>query len=347
MISPDRNPPPDTAIELKRSHPKTGATPIVPEFAAFVPKPTADGSFTFYSPTFGEQFHSRQGARQEAALKFVEPTQLREKAETRSRLCLLDICYGLGYNSAVAVETIWAANPTCHIELIALELDAAVPLAALEIWQQAPHSSANESAPHAPWPKPVLHVLAGLATNQTYQTQQIQAQLLLGDARQQLQVVARSGFQADAIFLDPFSPPHCPQLWTVEFLTLVARCLGADGRLATYSCAAAVRHALMAAGLHISATPPVGRKSPGTVASWTAAESPTLSQQEQEHLQTRAAIPYRDRTLYASAAEILQRRDVEQQASSLEPTSRWKKRWSTPTSKANSNPSKSMQGQSA
>ena len=301
----------------------------MPEFAAFVPEITADGSFTFYSSTFGEQFHSRKGARQEAALKFVGPTQLREKAKARSHLCLLDICYGLGYNTAVAVATIWAANPHCHIELVALELDPTVPLAALQIWQQFA-IGADDRQQGVPWPEPVLKLLAGLVDRQTYQSPKINAQLLLGDARQQLQTVRRSGFQADAIFLDPFSPPHCPQLWTMEFLDLAARCLCADGRLATYSCAAAVRHALLAANLQIAATPPIGRKSPGTIASWQPLpEFPPFSSQEIEHLQTRAAIPYRDRTLSASAEDILKRRETEQQSSPLEPTSRWKKRWST------------------
>ncbi len=53
----------------------------------------------------------------------------------------------------------------------------------------------------------------------------------------------------------------------------------------------------------------------------------SLSQAEKEHLLTRAAIPYRDPQLKDSAEAILKRRQLEQQASSLEPTSRWRKRW--------------------
>lgn len=89
--------------------------------------------------------------------------------------------------------------------------------------------------------------------------------MLIGDARTTIQVVQASGFQVDAIFLDQFSPPNCPQLWTVEFLEQVAKCLSSTGRLATYSCTA-LRTALLAAGLKIGFTPPVGRRSTGTVA---------------------------------------------------------------------------------
>ena len=151
----------------------------------------------------------------------------------------------------------------------------------------------------------------------------------MGDARKTLKKVHQLKFRADAIFLDPFSPPHCPQLWTVEFLGLAAKCLQPDGRLATYSCAAAVRTALMTADLKIGSTAPFGRRSPGTVANFTNSNLSALSQEEEEHLQTRASIPYRDPQLCDSAGEILQRRQIEQQNSELEPTSHWKKRWTS------------------
>ena len=77
----------------------------------------------------------------------------------------------------------------------------------------------------------------------------LQANLLIGDARSLILQVHKSGFQADAIFLDPFSPPQCPQLWTLEFIQKVSECLHENGLMATYSCAAAVRTALLTAGL--------------------------------------------------------------------------------------------------
>ncbi len=281
----------------------------------FTPQLTTDGSFTFFSTEFGETFHSLQGARKEAQLKFVEPTQLKQKAP-QSSLKLLDVCYGLGYNTAAALETIWDINPKCYVELIGLELDPTVPAAA------PAHQLLNSFRP------PIPEILTELATFHQVQTEQLQAQLLIGDARKTIQQVQQAGILADAIFLDPFSPPSCPQLWTVEFLNLVAQCLKPDGRLATYSCAAAVRTALMKAGLHIGSTPPVGRKSPSTVACFTATDLPLPSVQEQEHLQTRAAIPYRDPHLGDNGTAIWDRRQLEQQSSSLEPTSHWKKRWS-------------------
>jgi tRNA U34 5-methylaminomethyl-2-thiouridine-forming methyltransferase MnmC len=156
------------------------------------------------------------------------------------------------------------------------------------------------------------------------------AKLLLGDARQTIQSIDRKTWQADAIFLDPFSPPKCPQLWTVEFINLVVKCLHPTGRIATYSCAAAVRQAFLLARLQFGSIFVGDRQSPGTIASQSSLNLPILTLKEREHLQTHAAIPYRDPRLKDSAVTILQRRQQEQQNSNLESTSQWKKRWLLP-----------------
>jgi len=280
----------------------------------FAPQPTADGSCTFFSAEFNELFHSHYGARQEAMAKFVQPTHLLDLATT-GQVSILDVCYGLGYNTAAALETIWAVNPHCQITLVGLELDPNVPQAAIPLLTD--------------YFPTVQSLLADLATTRSIETRHLTAQLLLGDARQMIQTLVTEGFQADAIFLDPFSPPRCPQLWTVEFLQQVANCLTSVGTLATYSCAASVRSALIEIGLHIGSTAPVGRRAPGTVAAWTDS-LPPLSLQEQEHLHTRAAIPYRDPELRDTTDAIVARRQAEQVTSPLEPSSRWRQRWQQP-----------------
>jgi tRNA U34 5-methylaminomethyl-2-thiouridine-forming methyltransferase MnmC len=280
----------------------------------FTPYPTVDGSFTFFSEEFGQTFHSKYGAKEESIYKFAIPTLLSQKA-IGGRLKLLDVCYGLGYNSAAALETIWQANPDCQVELIALELDRAVPNSAIE------HQLLGT------WSEPIPEILTELAHLETVHRDRLQARLLYGDARQTIQQLNRDKFQADGIFLDPFSPAACPQLWTVEFIDRVAKCCAIEGRIATYSCAAAVRKAMLLAGLTIADTQPVGRKSPGTIATFNSQELAPLSLQEQEHLQTRAAIPYRDPTLEDTTLQILSRRQAEQEECGWTTTSQWKKKW--------------------
>ncbi|GBF78825.1 tRNA (5-methylaminomethyl-2-thiouridine)(34)-methyltransferase MnmD [Aphanothece sacrum] len=282
-------------------------------------KPTDDGSYTFFSQEFEELYHSHSGAKQEAEYKFVEPCQLKNKAQIKSSLKILDICYGLGYNSSAALATIWSVNPNCQVKLMALEKDETVSRQAI-FHQLLTH-----------WPAPVPSYLETLAQSHYIQSSSslypLTAKLWVEDARISLKALVNSGFKADAIFLDPFSPPKCPQLWTVEFIALVAQCLKPDGYLATYSCAACIRKALQLTGLSLEATRGVGRRSPGTLASWKNQDHLALSEQEWEHLQTRAAIPYRDPQLEDTAIMIHNRREKEQQESSLEPSSHWKKRW--------------------
>jgi tRNA U34 5-methylaminomethyl-2-thiouridine-forming methyltransferase MnmC len=280
----------------------------------FDPRITDDGSYTFFSEEFGQTFHSRYGAKEEALFKYAIPTRLAEKA-SRGHLQILDICYGLGYNSAAALATIWRANPECTVEIIALELDRSVAISAIE------HQILSE------WEEPIPQLLAQLAQAESINTSKLKAELIFGDARQTIQQVIDREFIADAIFLDPFSPLSCPQLWTIEFIDLVAKCCAYDGIISTYSCAAAARTAMIQAGLSIANLTPVGRKAPGTIASFDPTQLPPLSQQELEHLQTRAAIPYRDPTLTDSIAKIVIRRELEQDDCGLETTSQWKKRW--------------------
>lgn len=302
-------------------------TDRLPNGPAWVPQRTEDGSFTFFSETFGEAFHSRLGARAEAFEKFAQVTRLamlaRQFVQPDSPpIRLLDVCYGLGYNTAAALETLWAVNPACRIEAIALELDPTVPQAAI-----APDLLAI-------WSPPVQEVLRAIAQRYEFCSPTLWARLLLGDARQTIQPVVAQGFQADAIFFDPFSPRRCPQLWTVEFFAQVAKCLSPRGILATYSRSASVRAAMQAAGLHIGNIPlPAGgdRRSHewslGTIAAWSPDGLPPLSAMEQEHLRTRAAVPYRDPNLSDSAATILARHQQEQQQAPLESTTSWRRRW--------------------
>ncbi|NJO40015.1 MAG: hypothetical protein HC865_04875 [Cyanobacteria bacterium RU_5_0] len=291
----------------------------MPDSDRWIPQLTHDGSFTFFSDEFGEAFHSRQGAKEEAFLKFAKATDLIQKA-TRNSLRLLDVCYGLGYNTAAALETIWAVNPACQVEVYGLELDESVPNAA--IIPPLLHS----------WSLEVQIILQTIAQTRHCLTSHLNATLLIGDARKTIQQICELGFQADAIFFDPFSPRRCPQLWTIEFFLQVAQCMAPDGKLATYSRSASVRSAILAAGLSLGTIPLSDRHLPhewsqGTIAAFDDRSLPPLSQMEQEHLHTRAAIPYRDPNLHDSAEVILQRHQREQQSSTLESTSSWRRRW--------------------
>ena len=83
---------------------------------------TADGSLTLHSCHFDEAFHSSAGALAEAEAKFVAPAELHRFAPGRP-LRVLDVCVGLGYNSAALMEALLKL-PSLHLQWWGLELDA-------------------------------------------------------------------------------------------------------------------------------------------------------------------------------------------------------------------------------
>ncbi|NJK61227.1 MAG: hypothetical protein HC918_14690 [Oscillatoriales cyanobacterium SM2_1_8] len=276
-------------------------------------RPTADGSYTFFSDRFQEAFHSPFGAKEEAELKFILPCRLRERV-SREPICVLDVCFGLGYNSAAVLD--WLGTAAAPLTLWGLEMNPAVLQAAIAqgltgIWSPLAQT-----------------VLAELAAGRSVVRENLTAEIWWGDARQSIRRVPTAS--VDAVFLDPFSPRRCPELWTWEFLQEVSRCLRPAGYLATYCCAAAVRATLRDLGLHLWASEPLGRKAPGTVAAWQDGGIPprcrALTPAERDILNTRAGLPYRDPDLGDAAATILARRTAEQQQSERETSSQWLKR---------------------
>ena len=83
---------------------------------------TKDNSITFHNEKFDESYHCLAGAVSEAKIKFIEPCKIRELAKKGS-ITILDICFGLGYNSAAAIDAALESNPNCKINIIGLEND--------------------------------------------------------------------------------------------------------------------------------------------------------------------------------------------------------------------------------
>ena len=76
---------------------------------------TADNSTGLYSEEYKDIFHSVTGALDEAYQKFVIPAQ---NLNTKSRLNILDVCYGIGYNTKAMLN-----NCDCNINIDALEFN--------------------------------------------------------------------------------------------------------------------------------------------------------------------------------------------------------------------------------
>ena len=81
--------------------------------------------------------------------------------------------------------------------------------------------------------------------------------VIIGDARQTL---PQWDGQADAWFLDGFSPAKNPALWEPALIHAVGQHTAPSGTAATYSAAGHVRRALSDAGFDVTRVPGFGRK---------------------------------------------------------------------------------------
>lgn len=204
---------------------------------------TNDGSYTLLSEKYDETYHSNTGALEEAFNKFVEPCDI------KPGMHILDICFGLGYNSGAAI---YKAK---KLKIIGLENDLGVL-----------NEISKIKVPY--WFEEPYRKIRNAANEHSYKDDDVEIHLLLGDARNTIKniLTTREENKFDVVFLDPFSPPKCPELWTVEFLTEIRRKMKKGGVLTTYSCASDVRRGLAEAGFNVKDGPCVGRRSPSTIA---------------------------------------------------------------------------------
>lgn len=292
---------------------------------------TDDGSITCIDEVTGELYHNRAGAFTEAFKNFVEPLGLAAWLEGNHHLVVLDVCFGLGYNSFVLLEhllSVVEARSDWHndftVDLVGLEKDAEVlgliPLVlADKRFDRIRSSLSNIDTWHNPgeviksWQKFGSHNFKiGDKSNIS-----VNLDLRQVDIRKHIPVLAqeRPG-TFECIFHDGFSPSRMPELWTVDLFGQYVKLLKPTGKILTYSAATAVRGAFQSLGLVVQRTCAVGGKSGGTIASFQDGDgdnliSLPLTYLENSKLKSRSATPYRDPT-FCETRELIRRRREEE-----------------------------------
>jgi len=280
---------------------------------------TKDGSISFRSEKFNENFHSRSGAFYETKHKFINPSRL--KRFQNKSINVLDICFGIGYNSALLFENLIIELST--LNWYGLELDKR-PL----------NYALTDKKFNNLWDPRVIEILNSLNYKGSYKNMNFDCELRIGDARKEILNLPKK-VTFDLIFLDGFSPQKCPEIWSDEFLSQLKKKIKYEGYLITYTSSAAVRKSLQNLGFNLfNIIPTLSTRnhwSYGTLATFDYQQNnpyiSQLSEMEIEHLNTKASIPYRDPTGEMLSKEILEIREKEQKFSNLLNTNSWRKRW--------------------
>lgn len=266
-------------------HSRTSSIPP-PEMLAV---PTKDGTCTAWNADFKEHYHAPQGALLESCEKYVYPARLDTLFQSANQVRILDICFGLGYNTLAAWQTAREANNNIHIT--ALEVDRIRLLASIHFL-----------------PNQLRHIAQCLCRSGRYHEGDSSIHILWGDARHTAPQLQAASF--DRIFLDPFSTQRNSELWTVEFFQMLAGLIQPEGLLLTYSTAGPVLAGLKEAGFHSGPGQP-GTRYTGIMAAkrLSVIRQPWSEEEWNQRVSGSRAIPYRDSTGWMSNSQILNLRE--------------------------------------
>lgn len=216
----------------------------------------ADG--TPRSMRYGDVYHARAGASEQARHVFLAGNGLPERWKGRGRFVVLETGFGLGHNF-LATWKAWRDGPRRCDRLVFVSIEGH-PVTADQLASAHRHSGVPDLAGELcrRWPPltPDIHRL-------DFDGGRVTLLLVLAEVREALPQLQ---LQADAIYLDGFAPERNPAMWTPEVLRQLPRLSAAGATAATWSVAAVVRDGLRAAGFEVTKAPGYGGKREMTVA---------------------------------------------------------------------------------
>lgn len=205
-----------------------------------------------YSARFDDIYHTSSGAVRQADHVFLKGCGLPQGWQAKDEFTILETGFGLGLNF-LTTWLRWQQDPKrCEcLHFVSLE---AYPVKALDIAQalQAFPELAKAGAKLVD----VYPELMGTSGRVVQQAQfvnetgggKVVLTLALGDARM---VLPQLQLEADAVFLDGFSPAKNPELWGADICYELGRLAKPGARIATWCVASQVRQRLSGAGFSV------------------------------------------------------------------------------------------------
>jgi len=221
--------------------------PLIPATLAF----TADG--VPFSNVFDDVYHSADGGLGQARHVFLDGNGLPERWRGEDTFTIVETGFGLGLNFLATWQAFNddLARPQ-RLHFVSVEKHPFSVTDLRTLHRQWPEFAALSLELIDRWPTLIsgfhrLHLC----------NDRITLTLLFGDA---IDLLPTLQAQANAFYLDGFSPSKNTDLWSPIVLNELARLAAPQATLATYTVASTVRDALIAAGFTVEKAPGFGRK---------------------------------------------------------------------------------------
>ncbi len=183
---------------------------------------SADGSETFYSAEFKECYHSlKDGARNETLYKHVYPPMLFAQTLNKPSLKILDLCFGLGYNSFYSAWAYLQRGYEGAIRIVSPEIDRGVFDKILEIKYPKDLDFIDKRA--------LIDRIKEQGCVKLHEKIMLEVKIL--DALEYV----RNLQAVDIIYHDAFCMKSTPQFWNLEFFATLFEILKPDGIITTYT----------------------------------------------------------------------------------------------------------------
>lgn len=195
---------------------------------------TTDNSHTLYSERYDEHYHSlKDGALSETFFKHILPAF--SVHQGRDELAILDICFGLGYNTLASLHHLQKELPGTRVHIYSPELDGALLDSLMDLEYPGEFDT-------------LKGVLETVVKNGYYEDANRSIELFRGDALRFLEQLHTREIKIDIIYQDPFSPKKNSELWSLEYFKKIDALAGESLVGTTYSQARAVRERLASLG---------------------------------------------------------------------------------------------------
>ncbi len=184
---------------------------------------TNDGSYTLYSKEFSQNYHSqKEGALNESLSKHIVPAF--EYHKDKLELNILDICFGLGYNTLASLYYVKQNNLNIKLNIYSPEFDGDL-VKSLKDFKYPDEF------------KEFIHIIESLADNLFYEDECFRIEIYIGDAREYIKGLSF----IDIVYQDAFSSDVNKLLWTQEYFAQIKSILNNDAIITTYSIATPIR----------------------------------------------------------------------------------------------------------